>query len=70
MKPQFFNNQSCPECGHEFRDIYGIQEIVCPECYTELKVKYDEMLDWFYISDDYISLHFRKLRKHYQTQNH
>ena len=39
MKPKY-NNDRCPVCGMHFTDLIGEYEFTCPECYTELKVKY------------------------------
>lgn len=42
MKPKYQNDR-CPVCGKQFNDLIGEYEFTCPECYTELKVKYFEL---------------------------
>ena len=37
-----YNNNRCPVCGMHFTDLIGEYEFTCPECYTDLKVKYYE----------------------------
>lgn len=80
MKPSIFNNTSCPECGHDFGELDMEGEIICPECYTTLQVRFfewhqrgmyiDDIETGYYIpiTDNYIPLSMKK--KHYQTQDH
>lgn len=65
MNPKY-NNDRCPVCDKQFKDLYGEYRFYCPECYTELKVKYYEIqgFGWFYIDpDDYRPLKNTPLSK-------
>ena len=69
MKPKYQNDR-CPVCDEQFKDLIGAYEFTCPECYTELKVKYYDEYDQslgmivdegYYIDpDDYIPLNFNQ----------